>query len=103
MTREESYLVGPKKDETMKVAVLSFISGVKKVSYQEFVLILLPSAPMVPAVSAALNGALGIQTATHQYVKAKLGEIAPQISKKTAPPPLQTIPPKSPEPQSPSK
>jgi len=61
------------------------------------------SAPMVPAVSAALNGALGIQTATHQYVKAKLGEIAPQISKKTAPPPLQTIPPKSPEPQSPSK
>jgi len=53
------------------------------------------SAPMVPAVSAALSGALGIQAS-------KMGEIAPQIIKKS-PPPLLTIPPKSPVPESPTK
>lgn len=61
------------------------------------------SAPLVPAVSAALNGALGIQTASHQYVKTKLGEIVPRISKKSPPPPLHTVPPKSPVPESPTK
>ena len=67
-----------------------------------------PSAPMVPSLSAAFSGALGSlppsapsSISTQNFIRAKLGEAAAQISSVKKPPPLQATGLKSPGPKSP--
>jgi len=66
------------------------------------------SAPMVPSLSAAFSGALGSlppsapsSISTQNFIRAKLGEAAAQISSVKKPPPLQATGLKSPGPKSP--
>jgi len=66
------------------------------------------SAPMVPSLSAAFSGALSSlppsapsSISTQNFIRAKLGEAAAQISNVKKPPPLQATGPKSPGPKSP--